>query len=297
MKRFFIIYLLYTYSFTYSQNFENKYNFLEPSDSLIKSRQASLLIMHSALIGSNVFLLNQYYYKDKSKIELHFKKDLNGSGMIDKYSHGLFSYQFTRLSNESFKWSGTDYKTSLIYSNVFGVTMLTIKEFLDGVTEDSGWSWYDFSSNFIGAGLYTGQELLWKKQRIQPKFSYNESKINNYLTESSYDTSERFLKNYEAHTYWLSFNINSFLKTEYIPNWLNFSLGYSVNGFLKPKDQSIINEKYKSYYISIDIDLTEIKTRSHFLKTIFSILNMIKIPAPTLQFSTNKTSKAYLFYF
>lgn len=297
MKRLFILLLLCTFSTTLSQPIEKKFNFLEPSDTLIQNRKVSLLILHSVLLTSNVLVLDHHYHKGNSKTELHFKKDINGAGMIDKYAHGFFSYQFTRLSNESLIWSGTNKNTSLIISNVFGISMLTVKEILDGVSENSGWSWYDFSSNFIGAGLYTGQQLLWKKQRIQPKFSYNDSRLDNYLTQNNTDLSERLLKNYEAHTYWISINLNSFLQTEFIPNWLNFSVGYSVNGYLKSKDATSINEKYRSYFLSLDIDLTEIKTNSHFLKTLFSILNTIKIPAPTLQFSSNKNTRAHLFYF
>lgn len=43
---------------------------------------------------------------------------------------------------------------------------------------------------------------------------------------------------------------------------------------------------YRQYYLSLDIDLTKIKTRSKFVKTLGFLANSLKIPAPALQFST-----------
>ena len=52
-----------------------------------------------------------------------------------------------------------------------------------------------------------------------------------------------------------------------------------------------------SQYTSVtDIDLTKIKTKHKVLKSLFTILNGIKIPFPSLQYS-NKQLKAYGLYF
>ena len=42
---------------------------------------------------------------------------------------------------------------------------------------------------------------------------------------------------------------------------------------------------YRQYYLSLDIDLTKIKSRKKFVRTIGFLVNSIKIPAPALQFS------------
>ena len=42
---------------------------------------------------------------------------------------------------------------------------------------------------------------------------------------------------------------------------------------------------YRQYYLSLDIDLTKIKTRSKFVRTLGFVANSIKIPAPALQIS------------
>ena len=62
--------------------------------------------------------------------------------------------------------------------------------------------------NLFGAGLYAAQELGWKEQKIQLKFSthyinYEEPDLEqraNDLFGSSWP--ERMLKDYNAQTYW-----------------------------------------------------------------------------------------------
>jgi hypothetical protein len=44
-------------------------------------------------------------------------------------------------------------------------------------------------------------------------------------------------------------------------------------------------ERYRQYLFSIDVDLTKIKTRNRFLKKVFNELNILKIPAPTLEYN------------
>jgi hypothetical protein len=87
---------------------------------------------------------------------------------------------------------------------------------------------------------------------------------------------EQILKDYNGQTYWLSVNLHSFYKGSKIPKWLNLAIGYGANGmltgvkitgcFLKKNGAS------RRFYLSLDVDLTKIDTKSCFLKTIFSVL-------------------------
>ena len=70
--------------------------------------------------------------------------------------------------------------------------------------------------------------------------------------------------------------------------WLNLAVGYGAHNMLYARDsQSRFNgfDPYRQYYFSIDLDLTAVRTRSKFLKTVIFVLNTIKIPAPTVEFS------------
>jgi len=277
---------------------ENKQSFLTPSDTLNTSRKNGVLISESVLLVGGLVALNQQWYNDKEKSGFHFNKDTNGWGMMDKATHGFATYQLTRLTAEAFNWSGESKKNQLIYGAAFGLGTTTAKEVLDGFTKEWGWSWFDFGFNVIGSGLYVGQELLWNEQRIQPKFSYNNSKSKGVVTPNvGSGFTERMFKNYDGQTFWLSFNINSFAKTEFIPNWLNFSVGYGVDGYLHDENITVLPVKSKSLYLSLDVDLSKIKTSSHFVNTLFSVFNTIKIPAPTLQFNSKNGTSGHILYF
>jgi hypothetical protein len=67
-------------------------------------------------------------------------------------------------------------------------------------------------------------------------------------------------------------------------------------------ENSVINldvnqPKSRQFYLSLDLDLTKIETKSHFLKTFFSVFSVLKIPAPTLEYSANEGLRAYVLYF
>jgi hypothetical protein len=44
-------------------------------------------------------------------------------------------------------------------------------------------------------------------------------------------------------------------------------------------------DPYRQYYLSVDFDLSAIRTRSKVLQTLFFLVNTIKIPAPAVEFS------------
>ena len=46
--------------------------------------------------------------------------------------------------------------------------------------------------------------------------------------------------------------------------------------------------RYRQWYLAPDVDLTRIRTRSSFLRTVFSMINVIKFPAPALELSQGK---------
>ena len=192
-------------------------------------------------------------------------------------------------------------KDQLIYGSTLGLGFLTAVEVLDGFSKEWGFSWTDMAANTVGTGLYIGQELLWKEQRIVLKYSFHRTKFAKQRPNKLGDgLSEEFLKDYNGQTYWLSANINSFLKTETIPNWLNFAFGYGAEGMLtgEASDPLFLNQnRRRQFYLSLDVDLTKIKTKSNVLKTIFDVFNVIKVPFPTLELNDNGRVKWYPVYF
>ena len=102
---------------------------------------------------------------------------------------------------------------------------------------------------------------------------------------------ERALKDYNGQTYWLSFNLKSLIRIEYIdfPNWLNLSFGYGAH-FMKqpyPKDDGIVWRK-RQYLLSLDIDLSRIDTKNKFLNTVLHSFSFLKFPMPSLELRNGK---------
>lgn len=222
---------------------------------------------------------------------------------MDKLGHTTTAYTVGYVGDNLLKWSGVSRKKSVWVGGSLGLAYLTGIEILDGTSEEWGFSWGDMAANVLGSGIYISQELIWNEQRVRPKFSahltpYAELRPNVFGSS----TNERLLKDYNGQTYWLSANIASFLNEDsQFPKWLSVAFGYSGEEMIKGDAKNYyIKEKtysaYRQYYFSLDIDLSKIKTKSHFLKALFGTLNYIKIPFPTLEFS-ERGIKGYGVYF
>lgn len=279
-------------------------SFLTPSDTLNKKRQTTVIVTEAAVASVTLLGLNQLWYADYPRSKFHFINDNNEWLQMDKIGHMYSAYHLGRFGAEMLNWSGADQKKQLIYGAGLGFAFLTAVEVLDGYSSEWGASSGDIIANATGTALYVSQELLWKEQRIIPKFSFHTTQYAgqrpNILGKS---LNEQILKDYNGQTYWLSVNLHSFAKESKIPKWFNAAFGYGAEGMLTgnsyENNPALIQnpERYRKFFLSFDVNLAKIDTKSHFLKTIFSVLNTIKIPAPTLEYSANKGFKAHALYF
>ena len=303
LKDYFFLSVLFAFSFqSFSQS--KIESFLTPSDTLNKKRQNTVIVTETALASATLLGLNQLWYADYPRSKFHFINDNNEWLQMDKVGHMYSAYHLGRFGAEMLNWSGADQKKQLIYGAGLGFAFLTAVEVLDGYSSEWGASPGDIIANATGTGLYVSQELLWKEQRIIPKFSFHTTQYAsmrpNLLGKS---LNEEILKDYNGQTYWLSVNVHSFAKESKIPKWLNVAFGYGAEGMLSGNVQDDIPfsvetpERYRQFFLSFDVNLAKIDTKSHFLKTIFSVFNTIKIPAPTLEYSANKGFKAHALYF
>ncbi|WP_412561174.1 DUF2279 domain-containing protein [Winogradskyella sp. MIT101101] len=297
--KFHIIFICCVSGSLFSQSKLNQ--FLKPSDTLNKPRRNAVIISESSLATLALIGLDQLWYADYPRSRF---KTINDSGewlQMDKFGHVFSSYQLGRIGANTLNWAGISKKDQLLFGSTLGLGFLTAVEVMDGFSEEWGFSWTDMVANVTGTGLYIGQELLWKEQRILLKYSFHRTdfakqrpdKLGNGLFEE-------FLKDYNGQTYWLSANLNSFFKTDYIPNWLNLAFGYGADGMLTgdPNDPLFLNQnRTRQYYLSLDIDLTRIKTNSNILKTIFDVFNVIKIPFPAIELNSEGRLKMHYFYF
>ncbi|AXY74849.1 DUF2279 domain-containing protein [Paraflavitalea soli] len=269
---------------------------------------------HVALWGGSYIALNKAWYADYPKESFHFFNDNSEWQQMDKAGHVWTAYQMSRASGALWKWAGFSASRSAWLGGISGVAYQSIIEIQDGFSSEWGFSWGDMAANITGSALYTTQELLWHEQRLQVKLSYWPYDYNSPDLKARRDQlfgksiQERILKDYNSQTYWLSANIHAFFPDTRLPKWLNLAVGYSAEGMLGGNENKWVDKggiahnrpdiaRTRHFYLSPDIDLTRIRTKSKFLRSAFFILNMIKIPAPTLGLSTKGKLQGHLLYF
>ena len=274
--------------------------FLKPSDTLNIKRRNAVVVSETALGASALIGLNELWYKDYDRSKFHTINDLDEWMQMDKIGHAFSSYQLARVGADVFNWSGVSKKDQLIYGATFGFTFLSAVEIFDGFSKEWGFSWSDIGANALGTGLYIGQELLWEEQRLQLKYSFHQTPYAAMRPERLGNSFiEQMFKDYNGQTYWLSANLDAFFKEANFPKWLNIAIGYSANGMLTGENEPVNNmftsqDRYRQFYLSFDVNLTNINTKSRVLKTIFSVLNVIKVPLPTIEFNSKNKAVFHL---
>jgi len=247
------------------------------------------------------------WYADYESTSFTFFDDSDEWLGMDKAGHALTAYQISRYGYGILRWTGLEERKSMWWSSGVSLLFLTNVEVFDAYSKGWGFSWSDFAANVSGAGLFVGQELLWQEQRMMLKFSYSESGFAEYRPELLGSSAlEKILKDYNGQTVWLSVSPGSFLKNENVlPPWLCLSFGYGGQNMLGGSSNPELNDggealpelnRYRQYYMSLDVDLTKIKTKSRFLKSVFSTFAILKVPAPTIEVSQGK-ARWHWFYF
>ena len=284
--------------FIYAQN--------KDSLSVISKRKSAIsIVVPSAFLVTSAALYFAWY-KDYSSGKFHFFNDSKEWLQMDKVGHGTSTYQAQRFTNSWFKWAGYNSKKASIYSGVLSLGFLTSVELMDGFSGGWGFSGSDMIANVSGVSLFSVQEYFFERQFIQLKYSYhtdNYYKIRPNLLGSN--ILERVIKDYNGQTYWLSINSQVFSKK--LPKWFCLSLGYGANGMVGADDNIFFRngieydysnlQRYRQYYLSLDLDLTQIKTKKKWLNTIIHTVSFLKIPFPTLEFNKNNGVLFKPFYF
>jgi len=299
MRRFMIIFLLFCISLnTLGQ---------EDISSVNRKRLNFLLIGGATVYTGTMIGLYHLWYKDYPQSSFHFTCDGKEWMGLDKLGHVTTSYWVGRIGYHSLKWAGVKEKHAVWYGGSVGFLFLTTVEIFDGFSAEWGASVGDLIANAAGAGLFIGQQLGWKEQRFIIKFSYHPTEYAQYRPDVLGETCiERMIKDYNGQTYWLSGNIHSFLKEESrFPKWLNVAAGYGAKGMTGGTENSTEYEgepipefqRTSQYFLTLDVDLTKIPTRSKFLKGLFTILGFIKIPMPTLEYNAEDHFVFHYLYF
>ena len=278
-----------------------------------KKRRIIILGATAAAFSGSFVVLNTVWYSQYERTRFHTFDDAAEWMQVDKLGHAWSTYNMNGLSTAAWRWAGLPAHKAVLAGSITSLAYVSIIELLDGYSAKWGWSWADMGANVFGTSLFAAQQLQWKEQRIRYKFSVHFKNYPPDLEQRSdelfgHTVTEKLFKDYNAQTYWLSANMRSFFPGSPLPAWLNISVGYGAGGMFGGFDNIGFDHdgnrtfyrpdvrRYRQWFLSPDVDLTKIKTRSKALRTVFTLFNNIKFPAPALEFSQGKL-KGKLLYF
>ena len=264
------------------------------------------LLVEGAILSGAMSYLKYEWYSDKKRVPFHFYNDFKGWNQIDKFGHFYASYLESNVGYSLMKKFNFSEKKSLIFGGSQGFMLETPIEFFDAYYEGWGFSLTDMVANALGSSFFIIQQRIFGEQLLRPKLSFSRSiyakDANGYLGKNNFLS--QFVYDYNGYTYWFSFSPSKIFKIKKIPEWINLSLGYGANGMIGEFSNILTyngknipyHERYRQYYLSLDIDFSKIKSKSKVLKKIFNALSYIKIPLPTIEIS-NKKIRGHYFYF
>jgi hypothetical protein len=281
--------------------------FFKASTQYNPGRVNGVIIAESA-IGTVVTIgLNYLWYKKFAHSKFHYFNDNDEWLNVDKVGHATTAYNIAAIQNDLMRWGGVRSGTAALIGTLTGLGFMSMIEIMDGHSEKWGFSKGDMLANIAGCVLFEGQQLLWHEQRISLKYSYHSTIFPQYYpAELGRNLPQRMLKDYNGQSYWLSFNIASFLPAaSHFPQWLNLSAGYGAEGMIgavkNPKeiDGHPIPEfkRYRQFYLSFDTDLYRIDGLSPLASSLLEINRTIKTPAPALEWNTVRGLKFHAFYY
>lgn len=261
------------------------------------------LIIASTSVGvaytASMIALGNAWYDDTPKQSFHFFNDAPEWKQMDKAGHFYSAFHLADNASSVLRSCNLSQRKSDIIGAITGTVILSSIEIFDGYSAAYGASASDLAANLAGTLFYVGQSWTWNEVRIHPKFSFHRTALAKDRPDVLGSGASEFLKNYNGQTIWLSFDVAKFARNSKWPKWLSVAGGYGAENMLYARDtqnQSAGLDPYRQYYLSLDVDLTAIPVRSRFLKTLLKVANIIKIPAPTIEFS-RKGVKAHALYF
>jgi hypothetical protein len=266
-----------------------------------------VIAFESVAAVTSIAGLSVLWYADYPHSSFHFFNDNSEWLQMDKIGHTTSSYNIGKTGYELLRLSGVEKKKALWYGGTTGFFYLAAIEIMDGFSAEWGASPGDVAANALGTAAFVGQQLAWDEQRVLLKWSYHNSSYARYNPNIlGKSLPERMVKDYNGQTYWLSANIRSFLPdASKFPGWLNLALGYSADGMIGAKSNPAeINGKAipsftrtRQYLLSLDLDLTRVKTKSKALKMVCNFIGVLKFPFPAVEYNSDRGLVFHGLYF
>lgn len=251
----------------------------------------------SAAYGVSALYLGVAWYADQGLGPFKFFDDSFEWKQMDKVGHVYGGYHASRWVIGMMKWAGVPKKKALIAGGVSGFLAMSTIEVMDGFGVGWGFSWSDMGANALGTGLAVANQALWNEDRLSLKVTYRQSpyaQVDSLQRLLGSNPLEWFVKDYNGQVMWLSCRVHSFLPDSWLkdhyPRWLNLAVGYGAEGLIGGYDdpvQTWRDREYRQFYLSLDLDLPNIRTKNGFLNSVFEITTLFRVPMPAVEFDRN----------
>jgi hypothetical protein len=271
------------------------------------TRFKTVVITESVITTLGMMGLYYLWYKKFPKSRFHLFNDNAEWFSMDKMGHATTAYNMSAIQYDMMRWSGVKQNNAAWIGGLTAFGLQTFVEILDGYNKKWGFSKGDMLANILGSALFVGQQYAWGEQRMRLKFSFHKTIFARYNpSELGANKWQRWLKDYNGQTYWLSINPASFLNNSTsFPAWLNFSAGYGADGMIGARTNPVsigdtvipVFSRSKRFLFSADVDLKRIDTKSNMPKTLLSIPSILKVPAPAIEYRKKMPLKFSWLYF
>mgnify|MGYP000502709812 CR=1 FL=1 len=290
---FFVIFFKFP---LYSYSLGKEYNKLINDSFCCKCIIRNFYVKTSIIYFSSMITLYIGWYRNQELGRFHFFDDSKEWNFQDKLGHLYFSYILSDYFYKNLKAE----KKGFIKSFLFAFFSISSIEILDGFGINWGFSYYDILFNFLGSFFYFINNFYFNNL-FSLKISYYPT---TYYTENpkllGNTHIERFIKDYNGHTFWLNININKLFKR--FPEVLSLSIGHSIDGFIraeKGKFSSYELEFFKpcsQIFISLDVNINKFNVNKRIFNYMKELFNFLKFPFPAIEFSVKKKN-FHLIYF
>jgi VanZ family protein len=252
--------------------------------------------------SSSLVMLHRAWYSQETRSNFHFHNDIRDWNQIDKAGHFWTAFHQSRIGIDAMRWAGVEEKKAIFYGGALGIILQTPIEIFDGYSPTYGASVSDAVANIAGSIAVIAQELKWGQVKIMPKFSYHPSGYQNLRPNLfGRNLGEQLLKDYNGQSYWLSFDLSLFKKTEKInKSWINLAIGYGSMGMMygNPNQNFLLgHNSFRRIFIGPDINLMNLKVKNKLVQKLFYVMSSIRIPMPALEIKSNGKILMHPIYF
>jgi hypothetical protein len=247
--------------------------------------RAVLLFSVGVYVVMMLVLGYSWYSNQWAKGGFHFFNDWPEWKQLDKLAHFFWTFQVSAIASRLLVWAQLDNRKAAVGGAIMGFLFVSCVEIPDGFSQDYGASVFDLLANALGCIAFIVQGLLLRKILVWPKFSFHQTVFAPLRPTMLGDgLLEEILKDYNGQTFWYSVGVPMVP----LPRWVTIAVGVGADGMIYGRDHENLAANFsptRRYFLSLDLNLSHIKTSSRALNSVLYIFNIIKVPAPAIEIS------------